>query len=281
MNCIVCRDQMSPYFSKTFNLYGLSEVEYWKCRGCGFVGSKTHAKMRGPDWETLNQNYHTTYQGRDRNKDDPRWLERLSAQARVINDLASLGLLQGGLPWVDWGCGDGKLPDLLKIRFGLSLLKYDTYKHGEDYLSKGGLTPSRFGFVINTSVFEHVSDRNTLDGIERLVAPSGVFGIHTLVAEEIPQDPTWFYLLPVHCSFFTNKSMQVLFDEWGYSSSVYHIDAQLWFWFKNEPDRVEGIIQTANLQPGRERLQYKFKRGFMDYWKLNPKDMLLRGASTK
>lgn len=281
MNCMVCRNQMSPYFSKTFNVYELRDVEYWRCHGCGFVGSKTHAKMKVHDWETLNQKYHATYQGRESNEDDPRWRERLNTQARVINDLFSLGLLPRNLPWVDWGCGDGKLPDLLKARFGLSLLKYDGYKKGEDYLSENELTSSHFGFVINTSVFEHVSDRKVLDGIEGLVAPSGVFGIHTLVAEEIPQDPAWFYLLPVHCSFFTNKSMQVLFEEWGYSSSVYHVDAQLWFWFKREPDHVGEIILAANLQPGREKLKYQFKRGFMDYWKLSVKDILLRGARTK
>jgi hypothetical protein len=281
MNCMVCRDQMSPYFSKTFNLYGLRDVEYWKCRGCGFVGSKNHTEMKARDWETLNQEYHATYQGHDHNEDDPRWLERLSIQARVINDLASFGLLPRDLPWVDWGCGDGQLPDLLKARFGLSLLKYDRYKQGEEYLSEDSLASSRFGFVIHTSVFEHVSDRDALDGIERLVAPSGVFGIHTLVAEEIPQDPSWFYLLPVHCSFFTNKSMQVLFEEWGYSSSVYHIAAQLWFWFKQKPDFVEGFIRAANAQAGRETFQYQFKRGFMDYWQLNANDILLRGPRTK
>ena len=237
--------------------------------------------MKACDWETLNLDYHTTYQGRNHNEDDPRWLERLNSQARVINDLANLGLLKDDLPWLDWGCGDGKLSDLLEAKYALSLQRYEHCIQKEHYLFKTDLAASRFGFVISTSVFEHVQDRITLDGIEKLVAPTGVFGIHTLVAEEIPQDPSWFYLLPVHCSFFTNKSMQVLFEEWGYSSSVYQIDAQCWFCFKHEPDRVEKIIEAANLRAGREKLRYIFKRGFLDYWKLSTKDILLRSASAK
>jgi hypothetical protein len=106
-------------------------------------------------------------------------------------------------------------------------------------------------------------------------------GIHTLVAEKIPASADWFYLLPVHCAFYTNKSMQLLFDQWGYSASIYHMNSRLWIWFKTDPGAVEKIVKDANARPGREYFTYHFKRGFMDYWKLSEQELMNRtGANS-
>ena len=78
-----------------------------------------------------------------------------------------------------------------------------------------------YGLVLNNAVFEHVTNRETLDNIESFVTPKGCLAIHTLVPETIPKDSRWMYLLPVHCSFHTNKSMDILMKQWGYKCSVY------------------------------------------------------------
>jgi hypothetical protein len=62
--------------------------------------------------------------------------------------------------------------------------------------------------------------------------------------------------------------MEILFRQWGYTYSVYNVDAQLWLWFKNDPQDVEAAIGRANLRAG--CLHYVFKRGFVDYWKCDP-----------
>ena len=128
--------------------------------------------------------------------------------------------------------------------------------------------PGVFDFVITTSVFEHFTRREQFDFVQALVSKNGVLGVHTLVCENVPADPRWFYLNPVHCAFHTNRSMEILFRQWGYACSVYNVDAQLWLWFKNDPQDVEAAIGRANLRAG--GLYYVFKRGFVDYWKCAP-----------
>ena len=177
---------------------------------------------------------------------------------------------------IDYGCGDGKLSELLQEKYNLKLLKYDSYMGNKKYISKKELKIASFDFVISTSVFEHLRNRESLNEIASLVSSNGVMGIHTIVANEIPCDPNWFYLLPVHCSFYTNRSMEILFNNWNYSASIYHVDSQLWFWFKTDVDRVEKIINNANSLKGRKELHYHFKHGFIDYWKLKPEEVLVR-----
>ncbi len=265
MECVICNGRMSYSFSKTFNAFGLATADYWRCGNCGFTMSKTHADMTGEEWSALNRGYHSTYQGKDFNTDDPRWVERLQTQATVLGDAARIGLLDGNGKWVDYACGDGKLADLLKNE-GCTLRKYDRYmaRHGE-YLEDKDLAPRKFDFVITTSVFEHFTLRKQFDAVESLVAENGVLGLHTLVCETVPADPAWFYLLPVHCAFHTNKSMSLLFEQWGYRASVYNVDARLWLWFKQPLSDLPARIERANQRPTGPT--YILKNGFVDYWK--------------
>src|SRR4051794_5601313 len=114
MNCIICRNGMVHAFSKDFNVFGLTKVDYWRCPTCGFTMSKTHAAMNPTEWESLNHDYHSAYLGTEVNMDDPRWLARLQSQATVLHDAAEIGLLNPKGKWLDYACGDGKLSELLE-----------------------------------------------------------------------------------------------------------------------------------------------------------------------
>lgn len=268
--CIICGADTRPAFAKRFDTHGLGSVEYGRCVACGFTFSQTHARMTPATWESLNAASHAAYQGTDADPGDPRWRTRLEAQARVIDDAARIGLLDAEGRWLDYACGDGKLADALANHHGRMLLKYDRYMgRGAGYLREDALAPGGFDLVVTTSVFEHLMHRADFDAIHGLVSPTGVLGIHTLVCETVPDDPTWFYLVPVHCAFHTNRSMQVLFEQWGYTSSVYVVDAQLWLWFKTAPGGIERIVGSANARDG-GKPKYVFKRGFVDYWKGSP-----------
>lgn len=227
--------------------------------------------MKDEEWEKLNIEYHEQYQGKEYNVDDPRWLSRIAKQAHVINDVTSIRILQKGGHWLDYGCGDGKLSEILRIKYNLELHKYDKYmainnnQELSNYFEDNDLIPGSFDFVINTSVFEHIRKRDQLDKLESLVSPNGVFGIHTVVCENILQDDSWFYLLPIHCAFFTNKSMALLFDQWDYAFSLYNIEARLWLWFKDCSLLIKERVDQAN-----KRIRgpfYIYKDGFVDYWK--------------
>lgn len=264
MKCLICDGNMKFSFSKRFSVFGLSKVDYWCCQHCGFTISRTHAEMTVAEWESLNHEYHATYQLTESNPDDPRWIARLESQARVIRDAAEIGLIDGKGRWLDYACGDGKLSELLNQE-GLTLLKYDRYMAREDgYLDADELVPRSFEFVITTSVFEHLTLREQFDSVGALVADNGVLGVHTMVCETVPRDPDWFYLLPVHCAFHTNKSMSLLLEQWGYVASVYNVDSRLWLWFK-QPGRLKRHIENANKRS--DGVSYIYKHGFVDYWK--------------
>lgn len=269
MQCLICKNQMYFFFKKKFDSYGLNDVEYWQCQGCGFALSKTHRELTSKKWEQLNYSYHSAHQGKGTCSDDPKWIDRLHTQATVLSDLVQIGLIHNSSTWLDFACGDGKLSNILKERYNLDLLKYDHYMGKyQDYLKDDALVKRSFGFVINTSVFEHFTKREDFNRVESLVSEYGVLGIHTMVCEDVPRNPLWFYLLPVHSAFHTNKSMSILFRQWNYTASIYNTDAQLWLWFKTDPDRVESIINKANLRP--DAPTYVFKRDFVDYWKTLP-----------
>ena len=266
MKCIICNVSMEYFFSKNFSAYALNQVDYWNCPNCNFVISKTHAEMAQADWERLNADYHNTFLGLSTNADDPRWISRLQAQTDVLNDLVELGILHRNR-WLDFASGDGKLSGFLREQYQLELLNYDRYMPvGENFLTETSLVPQSFDFVLTTSVFEHIIKRRDLDDIAALVTKTGVMGLHTLVCENIPQDPDWFYLLPVHCAFHTNKSMSLLLQQWGFEASIYNVEARLWLFFRSGGSAVQTIIEQANQRAG-SRPAYIFKRGFVDYWK--------------
>lgn len=266
MNCIVCHSPMEMYFSKDFKgVFDLTSVDYWKCAYCGFVGSKTHREMPAHEWELLNERVHASYQGTDFAKDDPKWLSRLAAQANIIAQLAEMGIIPRELPWVDFACGDGKLADQL-TGYGFPTRKFDRYMHGgnDDYLTEEQLSATSYSNVINTSVAEHLLTIEPFDEIASLVSDSGVLSLHTLVRETIPPDPDWFYLVPVHVSFYTNRSMEILFEKYRFKASVYHLGSTMWFWFRDSINSIETLVENFNRR-GTDQLI--FKHGFIDYWK--------------
>lgn len=269
LKCLICSSSMGFFFSKPYHAFGLDTIDYWRCENCGFVISKTHVEMSPSAWERINYEWHASYQGQESDGGDPKWILRLRNQALVLHDLQQKGLLNRDERWLDYACGDGKLSAMLRSEHGLDLLRYERYMPRKDgYLAEEDLVPGTFGLVITTSIFEHLMRREQFDAIESLVGRNGVQGIHTLVCESVPADPTWFYMNPAHCTFHTNKSMEILFRQWNYTCSVYNVEAQLWLWFKDNPRDVGAAIQQANARP--QGPCYVFKEGFVDYWKSSP-----------
>ncbi|MDB5451554.1 MAG: hypothetical protein JWO33_132 [Caulobacteraceae bacterium] len=264
MNCEICRGPMAYDFSKTFDLAGLGRADYWRCQDCGFLISRTHADLSQADWEQLNSSLHATYQGSQDNPSDPRWMERIAAQAQSLAAFARRGLIPAGR-WLDYGCGDGALTKALAPHWPNPLSKYDQYMRGsDDYLPADDLRPGTFDFVITTSVFEHLLRREQWDAIDRLVAPRGVLGLHTLIREAAPRDPGWFYLQPPHTAFFSNAAAARLFADWGYVSSLYDVEARLWLWFREDIELTAAKVAALNATRAEP---VAFAAGFVDYWK--------------
>jgi hypothetical protein len=219
--------------------------------------------MSEKEWANLNDGFHSVSHHRTDNPYNRN--QRYFNQALMISLLAEKKLIKQG-PWLDWGCGIGRVAILLDEFFAKELKTFDKYFSPQlNEIAEDELHERSFKLVVNTAVFEHVRSRSTLDEIESYVAEDGCFAIHTLVPEEIPQDPEWMYLLPVHCAFHTNKSMQLLMDQWAYPCSVYNEHSKLWVLFRQKPEDVFDVVRQINDSLGWEYLHYK--SGFMDYWK--------------
>jgi hypothetical protein len=253
---------MMPHFTKHFGVYGLEDVDYVRCRSCGFTASETHFRMSLPEWQRLNLAFHD-----DNNiREDNPWNrnQRYFNQSVMLHLLARNGIVPSG-KLLDWGSGTGSLSRQLHEHFGLRLDNFDRYVEPVlNPLRESELVERGYSLVTNTAVFEHVRDRATLDNIESYVTASGCLGVHTLVRGEIPADPSWMYLLPVHCAFHTNRSMEMLMRQWGYGCSVYNEHAKMWIMFKRPPQHVTDEVARLNELLGYEYLH--FKVGFMDYW---------------
>jgi len=219
--------------------------------------------MSDEEWACLNDAFHrkTHYdEGNPYNRN-----QRYFNQAMMISLMTDHDLITPG-KWLDWGAGIGAVSRLLDQYFKRELLTYDKYFTPHYHpLAPEQLKPGAFDLVVNMAVFEHVRSRETLDEIESYVKEDGCLGIHTLVPEQVPQDPNWMYLLPVHCAFHTNRSMQLLMESWGYTCSVYNEFSKMWIWFRKDAAEVETKVQSLNRSLGWEYLH--FKKGFMDYWK--------------
>ncbi|MBD1390848.1 methyltransferase domain-containing protein [Neiella sp. HB171785] len=182
----------------------------------------------------------------------------------MLSLMTKQGLINRG-DWLDWGCGVGAVSQLLNDYFDLKLSTYDKYFTPHiNAIDETALLPRQFDLVVNTAVFEHVRDRDTLDEIESYVSDKGCFAIHTLVPENVPQDPNWMYLIPVHCAFHTNKSMALLMKDWGYQCSVYNQHSKMWVLFREPAAEVQPRVEQLNHALGWQYLH--FKNGFMDYW---------------
>ncbi len=87
----------------------------------------------------------------------------------------------------------------------------------------------------------------------------------TSVVEEVPQDPDWHYLLPVHCTMWTNKAMQILYEQQKFRGCAYNLEARTWLMFRNRDDYEKLKAVEKNLSGS-----WFLSDNFVDYWKVKP-----------
>lgn len=255
---------MRPFLEKDFRLANLGRCEYERCENCGLVVSRTLYEMSSEDWRALNLECHESYQGSENCEADPRWLERLRRQADMICELYGRGIFREGQRFLDYGCGDGKLADMINGKLATTAVeKFDEFMTKPEYLKS--VPAAAFDAVATCSVFEHLIGRRDVDKILGLLRPDGVFLLHTLIAEEVPRDANWFYFLPPHCTFFTNAAMKILYRQYRFEGCAYHVESRMWLMFKDGERWQKFLAERENLHG-----QWACSREFVDYWKSRP-----------
>lgn len=167
---------------------------------------------------------------------------------------------------LDFAGGYGTTSKLLQKYFDLKMKVYDPYVRnpGADYIDD--ITGKKYKVVLNSAMFEHITTREDLEKLNSLVAEDGCLILHTVICENIPANPDWFYLeFPVHCAFHTNESMKILMQQWDYVCSIYCPTSKCWVLFKKESDMLLEKTNAINAELQKHYLYYK--KGFVDYWK--------------
>ena len=269
MKCFVCGNEMKPFLEKNFAMDYLDKCEYVRCEHCGIVVSKTLYEMPHDKWIALNVEFHNKFlKGeRDMATVDSQWIERLEIQAELFANLVNLGLFKSDWRTIDYGADDGTLANKINSKLGkVWLKKFDAYleSYDENYLSPDEVKPSSFDFLLTSSVFEHLlGNQGDVDNIINLIKPSSVMALHTLICDEVPRDPNWFYLEAIHCTMWTNKAMSIIYKKFGFKGCAYNLESRMWFMFRNVEDFER--LKSAQL-PG----TWQFGEDFVDYWKIKP-----------
>lgn len=271
--CLVCNAPATYFFEKNYIAYpnwpfgdGFT-AKYYKCSSCGFTFSDTHQTMEQSIWGDLNSTWHHAFESGalGENINQPPY-----ANMALATKLLSVNGLVNTRNALDYAAGYGTFSGILGKYFDERIYRYDPFVSGQlDEYCIDSVAGKKYDFVVNTAMFEHILYRRDIDAVNDLVSDAGVMMLHTQIRQEIPCDPNWFYLEPhVHSAFFTNKSMEILLDQWGYKCSVYSPEARVWFFFKSAHpmiDSVPDVVREINRELQREYFFYKV--GFMDYWK--------------
>jgi hypothetical protein len=172
------------------------------------VLSKTHCELHESKWNELNcQFHHYVENPANENKgNQPPYAE----QAMMLNLLHKNGIIDTD-SMLDYAAGYGTLSDILRHYYDLTLPLYDPYIKADNsnrYIEQSRLI--KYKTVINSAMFEHVLKREDLDLVHDVVDSDGCLIIHTVVCENVPKDPDWFYLRPP----FTQPSTQI--KAWRY-----------------------------------------------------------------
>lgn len=272
MKCIICNSTSRYYFSKSYSEKPFDEfmrevgaVDYYKCNHCGFVLSRTHVELDEMKHTRLNSLFHHYLEGLLENNiigNQPPYAE----QAMMIAFLEKNGIISLDSV-VDYAAGYGTLANILSKYHSIYLPLFDPYVKSDDvnkYIADDEL--EIYKTVINSAMFEHILRREDLDRVNSLVDKEGSLIVHTVVCQNIPRDPDWFYLRPpVHTAFHTNKSMEILMEQWGYKSSIYCPQSKSWVLRRCGIDDVEHKLLALNRELQSD--WFYFKNGFVDYWK--------------
>ncbi len=269
MKCIICGGKTQFYFNKKWEfpyISMLKEADFHKCDDCGFTFSKTLFDMPHSDWVKLNEAFHLYIENpvNAKQQNQPPYLE----QASMLNLLIKNNIINSQ-SMVDFGGGMGTIAKVLKKYFDIKLQVYDPYIKADDnkeveYVSLDANQKKKV--VFNSALFEHIIKRADIDEIDSYVDNDGVLIIHTLVCENVPKDPNWFYIVPpVHSALYTNKSMDVLMNQLGYVSSLYCPSSKCWILFKKQPTSLLEKVELINQEL--QTSYFVYKKGFVDYWK--------------
>jgi 2-polyprenyl-6-hydroxyphenyl methylase/3-demethylubiquinone-9 3-methyltransferase len=211
-----CCGEPAPRFGAA--PFGDGTVDYFRCRGCGFLFSDFL-----DDWplERLKREiYNDAYIHYD-----PEFAGQRPERTAVLLDTL-LGAHKQSIRVLDYGGGDGQLTRLLRARGFADVQSTDPF-HGDAPPPSG-----RFDVIVCIEVFEHlVAPDAVLAAAAALLAPQGVLIFSTkLQPYDIGQCGTgWWYLAPRngHISLHSRASLEILARRHGYAFGSFNVGVHM------------------------------------------------------
>ena len=206
MQCIICESATTAAFDKSLND---QTVRYFECTTCG------HLTATEVDADAL--------YSQDEYFDliDAGWERRNERILRYVNAAQALpGIkLKKGSEILDFGCGVGKLVDLL-VEHGFEASGYEPFPNQPVTSLRIETDPAaldamngRFQLVTMVEVVEHLRDPDdVLDTVGDLLRPRGYLLTSTDLYRPGTHEDDWYYLNPAagHVSIFTEASLRRL-----------------------------------------------------------------------
>ncbi len=267
--CLICEEKAELYFKADVQeklAIPFKINEYYQCTNCKFVFSKSVYELNTDEFAHINNVYNTQFYTRENDfSHNPPYL-----QQAVFFQLMANHALVDNTTMLDYAAGLGSFSTVMKSLFNKDIYSYDAYLVPENrgYITKEEMHNKSFSTVFSSAFLEHI--RN-FDEIEEMLAvlddqnDKSVFAFHTLVCENPPKDPKWFYYNLLHCSIFSNASMEFFMQRFGFVHSIYSPLAKTWLFYKDVDRDFERKVFEINESLKSNYLYYK--KGFMDYWK--------------
>ena len=160
--CLICSSEMEYYFSKTYKeepmatfMEDIGQVDYLKCKKCGFVLSKTHRELPFNRFLKLNSDYHHYA---EKHRFDADWIGNpppYIQHALMLSVLIKNKIINSN-SMLDYASGYGTLSKALAKYFGhRAMLDYEPFASPIEICTTYN-NLSKYKVVFNSAMFEHI-----------------------------------------------------------------------------------------------------------------------------
>jgi hypothetical protein len=196
MKCILCAGSTKEFWKS-------KNREFVECTNCGGI-------QLLPEFYVSENIEKKRYLSHNNDVEDPRYQNFVSPiTSRIIKDFSPA---EKGL---DYGCGTGPVATTELQKEGYTIALYDPYFHPNTEVLN-----AKYDFIICCEVMEHFYEpKREFSELAVRLHPGGKLYCKTsLYSEEIDFDKWYYKNDPTHVFFYTEKSLEWIKDNLGFSA---------------------------------------------------------------
>lgn len=216
ISCAICGGNMVKWHTAKFKNYGpLSQLTYVRCQNCQFIFAHEYASFTPDDLKIINATYHDAMMASNMKSEWGNTDSFRPTRMEIQKDILRTVIANYDTA-VDYACGNGDLTN-----------SFDKFTRYDKYYNPCVLA-DKYDLVVCTSYIEHIYDIDELHRVFSLVGDKGAMLLHTWIGCKEDQYPSNEYMLAVHCSFFSNKSLQIACKKYGFVECHFNDITMTW-----------------------------------------------------